>query len=357
MDTTDPDIKFDKDGVCSHCLRFDAVYSKRIIPIDERKNKLEPIIDRIKRLGKHKKYDCIIGVSGGVDSTYVAYLAKQLGLRPLAVHFDNGWDSELSVSNIEKTLNKLEIDLFTYVVDWEEFKKLQLSFLNASTPDSEIPTDHAIISILHKMAAKYNVEYILNGHNYASESGLPLKWGYGYFDSTYIKDVHRKFGDGKFKSYPLMTLPKFFYYNQIKRIKWFGILNYVDYSKDKVMKILQNDLDWIYYGGKHYESVYTRFFQSYILPRKFSIDKRKAHLSALINSGQITRQKAVEEMAQPIYPEKDIENDREYVIKKFGVGTQEFEDIMNSPQKTFFDYKSDYFLFERLKKYKKFFNF
>lgn len=357
MDTTDPDIKFDDEGICSHCHRFDRVYSKRIIPVEEREEKLRPIIDKIKRLGKNKKYDCIIGVSGGVDSTYVALLAKQLGLRPLAVHFDNGWNSELSVSNIEKTLNKLDIDLFTFVVDWQEFKELQLSFLRASTPDSEIPTDHGIISILHKMAAKYNVQYILNGHNYASESGLPLKWGYGYFDSTYIKDVHKKFGSGKFKSYPLMTIPKFTYYNQVKRIKWFGILNYVDYNKDHVMNVLQRDLGWVYYGGKHYESIYTRFFQSYILPRKFNIDKRKAHLSALINSKQISRQAALDEMKHPIYPERDLENDKEYVIKKFGITDQEFIQIMNLEPKTFLDYKTDYSLFERLKKYKRFFNF
>ncbi|MEM9077493.1 MAG: N-acetyl sugar amidotransferase [Bacteroidota bacterium] len=357
MDTTDPDITFDKQGVCSNCKRFDEVYFKRIIPVEERDQKLRELINEIKKKGKGKKYDCIIGVSGGVDSTYIAYLVKKWGLRPLAVHFDNGWNSELAVSNIEKTLQNLDIDLYTHVVDWDEFKDIQLSFLKASTPDAEIPTDHGIIALLFKLASKYNIKHILNGHNYATEATLPLKWGYGYYDSKYIKDVHGKFGSKKIKTLPMMGLFKLFWYTQIRKIKMVSPLNLVDYNKETAMKQIQDELGWVYYGGKHYESIYTRFFQAYILPRKFNIDKRKAHLSTLINSNQINREKALAEMSLPIFPADKLEEDREYVIKKLDISEDEFNNLMELPTKDFTSYKTHYDLLEKLKGYKKYLDF
>lgn len=228
MDTTDPDIVFDEAGVCNHCKRAERLIQERtVVDLGVRANKLNELIAKIKADGKGKQYDCIIGVSGGVDSTYVAYEVKRLGLRPLAIHLDNGWNSELAVSNIEKTLNTLGIDLYTYVIDWEEFKDIQLSFLKASTPDGEVPTDHAIIAILYKMANKHNIKYILNGVNFASESIIPLKWGYGYFDYKYINAVHKQFGKRKIKTYPHIKLPKLFYSNLIKKIQFIPFLDYV----------------------------------------------------------------------------------------------------------------------------------
>jgi N-acetyl sugar amidotransferase len=349
MDTTDPDIQFNEYGVSNHWYRYQEMAKKYLADNNQLKRRLDILVNQIKLTGKKNQYDCIIGVSGGVDSTYVAYIVKELGLRPLAVHFDNGWNSELAVKNIEKILNTLNIDLYTYVVDWEEFKDIQMAFLKASTPDSEIPTDHAIIALLYQIAVKYKVKYILNGVNVKSESIMPIKWGYGYFDLTYIKDIHRKFGTKKLKTLPTISLLKLAYYSKIKKIQFVPILNYVSYEKEEAMKLIEDKLGWVYYGGKHYESIYTRFFQSYILPIKFNIDKRRAHLSNLICSEQITRDEAIEEIKKVTYDLLLMEEDKEYVIKKFGICNEEFEDIMNLPTKTFLDYKNNFSLLQSLK--------
>jgi len=349
MDTTDPDIVFDQHGNCNHCTNALTKIELYKRDFSEKNQKLDTLVESIKSKGKGKQYDCIIGVSGGVDSTYVAYQVKKMGLRPLAVHLDNGWNSELAVSNIEKTLKNLDIELFTFVIDWEEFKDLQLSFLKASTPDSEVPTDHAIIAILYRLAAKFNIEYILNGVNVNSESIMPLKWGYGYFDKKYIENVHDLFGNVKLDTYPRMSLYKLFYYKFLKKIKFIPFLNYIDYNKEEAMKLIQNDLGWVYYGGKHYESIYTRFFQAYILPEKFNIDKRKSHYSSLIVSGQMSRENALIELAKEKYPPNLFQEDYEYVIKKFNLTEASFKEIMHLPTKTFLDYSTNYQLFERIK--------
>jgi N-acetyl sugar amidotransferase len=352
MDTTDPDIIFDDKGISNHWYHYQNKSQKLISGKAERKEAFDKLISDIKRDGKGKKYDCIIGVSGGVDSTYVAYLVKEIGLRPLAVHFDNGWNSELAVKNIEKVLNKLQIDLFTYVVDWEEFKDIQIAFLKASTPDGEVPTDHAIISILYKVANKYGLKYILNGVNIESESIMPIKWGYGYYDFVYIRDVHRKYGMKNIRTYPSLNLKRLFYYSQVRKIKFISILDYIEYKKENAMKILQEELEWVYYGGKHYESIYTRFFQSYILPQKFNIDKRKAHYSNLICSEQMSRDEALIELSKPVYDSKLMQEDKEYVIKKLDLTPLLFEEMMAAEQKLFLNYKTNYKLISFLKKVK-----
>lgn len=350
MDFTDPDIKFDDQGVCNHCHRYEVVARTRLIPIAERESKLQDLVDEIKSIGAGKEYDCVIGVSGGVDSTYVAYLVKNLGLRPLAIHLDNGWNSELAVSNIEKTLETLGIDLYTHVIDWQEFKQLQVSFLLASTPDGEVPTDHAIFALLYKLAAQHGLKHVILGTNVVSEAILPEKWGYGYFDWRYIKSVHKQFVSSKLSTYPHFSLFKLFYYVFLRRIRMVAILNYVEYDKKEAMDVLQNKLGWVYYGGKHYESIYTRFYQAYILPRKFNIDKRKAHYSNLICSGQMTREEALTLMDEPVYPENLLQEDKEYTIKKLGLTEASFESIMTAPTKTFLDYKTSYGIFEYAKK-------
>ncbi len=352
MDTTDPDIIFDEHGISNHWFNYQTKAEKLISNKTKRKDAFDKLINEVKSAGKGKKYDCIIGVSGGVDSTYVAYIVKEMGLRPLAVHFDNGWNSELAVKNIEKALNKLNIDLYTYVVDWEEFKDIQLAFLKASVPDGEVPTDHAIISILYRIANKYGLKHILNGVNVESESIMPLKWGYGYYDFVYIRDVHSKFGMKKLRTYPSMNLKKLFYYSQVKKIKFISILDYVEYKKEDAMNILQQKLDWVYYGGKHYESIYTRFFQSYILPQKFDIDKRKAHLSNLICSGQMSRDQALAELRKPVYDPKLMQEDKEYVIKKLDLTPSLFEEIMTAEPKLFLNYNTNYKMIGFLKKVK-----
>lgn len=350
MDTTDPDIVFDAAGVCNHCHRYEVVAKSRLIAPSERGGRLRDLVDEIKAAGNGKSYDCVIGVSGGVDSTYVAYLVKNLGLRPLAIHLDNGWNSELAVSNIEKTLKTLNIDLYTHVIDWSEFRELQVSFLRASTPDGEVPTDHAIFALLYKLAAAHGLKHVILGTNVVSEAILPEKWGYGYFDWRYVKSVHKRFGVSKLTTYPHFSLVKLFYYVFLRRIRMVAILNYVEYDKKKAMSILENELGWVYYGGKHYESIYTRFYQAYILPRKFNIDKRKAHYSNLICSGQMTRDEALASMREPVYPEKLLQDDREYTIKKLGLTEAEFDAIMHAPNRTFVDYKTSHGFFEQAKK-------
>jgi N-acetyl sugar amidotransferase len=353
MDTTDPDITFDSQGVCSHCHRFALVAAKQLIPVRERPARLGELTEKIKKEGDGRDYNCIIGVSGGVDSTYVAYLTHELGLRPLAVHFDNGWNSELAVANIEKALKKLSIDLHTYVVDWPEFRDLQLSFLRASTPDGEVPTDHAILALLYQMAIRHHVKYILLGVNVNSEAIMPLKWGYGYSDFRYIRSVHSRFGNLALKTYPHYSLVQLFHYLVVRRIELVPILNFVDYRKSSAMEKIQNALGWVYYGGKHYESIYTRFYQSYVLPRKFRIDKRRAHYSNLVMSEQLTRPEALRMLEEPVYPARALEEDRTYAIKKLGLEEAEFDAIMALPPKTFLDYPNSYQLLESAKKVRK----
>lgn len=350
MDTSDPEITFDNYGVCNHCYRYETELPKRVFHSEIAREKLTMMVDKIKLAGKNKEYDCIIGVSGGVDSTYVAYLTKELGLRPLAIHFDNGWNSELAVSNIEKVLNRLKIDLYTYVIDWEEFKDLQLSFLKASTPDGEIPTDHAINALLFREASKRGIKYIINGMNFATESMAVRMWAYGHSDFKYIKAIHKKFGTSSLKNYPHFSFFNLFYWTFIKRIKVVSILNYMDYNKDNVMEIIQDKLGWIYYGGKHYESVYTRFFQGYILPTKFNIDKRIGHLSDLIRSGQLTREKALKELNLESYSQEMINNDMPFVLKKLDFDEKSFECIMNEKPKNFMDYPNSASKIIKLKK-------
>jgi len=338
MDTTDPEIRFDAQGVCNHCHAYDEAIRRFVVTGEEGRRRLGVLVDGIKREGSGKRYDCIIGVSGGVDSTFVALQMRDLGLRPLAVHLDNGWDSELAVSNIHGALTRLKIDLHTHVIDWEEFKDLQLSFLRASTPDSEVPTDHAIYALMHRMADHFGVRYVITGVNRRTESHLPRSWSQGHFDWRYIKSVQRQFGRARLKTFPHMTHLQLSRW--MKRHQRIDVLNYLDYVKRDAIPILESTLGWRNYGGKHYESIYTRFYQGYILPRKFGYDKRRTHLSSLVCSGEITRDAALAGLGSPSYDTAMQEQDRGYVLDKFGLTEAEFEEIMLLPHRTFDDYPS-----------------
>ena len=350
MDTTaDPTITFDDEGICMHCRRHDEMVSTRMLRGERGRQALQALVDDIKAAGRNSDYDCIIGVSGGVDSTYVAHVVREYGLRPLAVHFDNGWNSELAVKNIERVLRTLDIDLYTHVVDWEEFRDLQIAFLKASTPDGEVPTDHAINALLWREAARRGIRYIISGMNFATESINVPAWSYGHADWRYIKDVHRRFGTVKLKTYPHFSLPYLFYVNVIRSVRVVSILNYIDYRKQEAKEILVKRLGWQSYGGKHHESVYTRFYQGHVLPRKFAVDKRYGHLSDLINSGQLTREEALAEMRQPPYPEELQQQDLVYVSKKLGMSMEEFDAIMRTPVKNFREYRNSFALVQTLR--------
>ena len=339
MDSTgNPEFNIDSSGICNYCAEYEYKLKIRILPDDEGKKELENIIRNIKK--SKNKYDCLIGVSGGVDSTYVAYLAKEYGLNPLAVHFDNGWNSELAVHNIQKVLEKLDIDYITKVMNWNEFKNLQVSFLKSSTPDGEIPTDHAILATLYNIANKHGIKHIISGNNFKTEGVMPKLWAYGHIDGKYIRNIQRIFGTRKLSDYPFLPIYKFIWYTVLKRIKLVSILNYTDYDNKNAMDILINKLNWKYYGGKHYESIYTRFYQGYILPKKFNIDKRKIHLSALILSNQLSKEQALSELKEDSYSLKMREDDLNYVLKKLDLSEDEFNTIMNNQNKTFMDYSN-----------------
>ena len=338
MDTTDSEIKFDKEGICNHCKKYDELKQKYVFSGEEGERKLKQIVKKIKKMGENRKYDCIIGVSGGLDSTYAAYIVKELELRPLAVHVDNGWNSELATRNIEKILSNLGIDLYTEVVNWEEFKSLQIAFLKASTPDLEIPTDHALLSVLYSVAIKEKIRYIIRGSNIETEGVLPVNWSHGHRDWKYIININKRFGTTKIKNYPHFSLLKLIYYKI--NIKEFNILNFIDYNKKEAEALIKKRFGWENYGEKHHESIYTRFIQSYILPKKFNIDKRRVYLSALIRSSQITRNEALKEIKKEIYSPQQLREDKEYVIKQLGLNEKEFERIMLLPLKSFWDYPS-----------------
>jgi N-acetyl sugar amidotransferase len=282
MDTTDPDIVFDEQGVCNHCHSYQRRARLELMAPSERETRRRQLVERIRQDGKGKEYDCILGVSGGADSSYVAHLAKSLGLRPLAVHFDNGWDSELAVDNIKALLSRLNIDLFTYVVDWDEFCDLQKSFLKASVPNTEIPTDHAINAVLWDMADKYGLRYIVSGSNIETEGIMPLAWTYTAMDYYHIWAIHRRFGRKPLRTFPWLGLIKFLYYVFMRRIRYVNLLNYVRYDKASAIQMLEKDYSWRPYPQKHYESVWTRFYQGIYLVEKFGYDKRKPHLSTLV---------------------------------------------------------------------------
>lgn len=340
MDTTDPDITFDAQGVCNHCHAYDRRVSQAVHDGDEGRAELLRLAEEIRRDGQGKRYDCVIGVSGGVDSTFVAWKVKSLGLRPLAVHLDNGWNSEIAVSNISTVLKKVGIDLHTEVLDWEEFKDIQLAFLKASVPDAEVPSDHAIFACLYHTATKVGVRHVITGLNVRTETHLPRAWSHGHIDWGYLKAVHKAYGSGR----RIKTFP---HYNFIQFVNGFrrthvtlNILDYVDYSKKEALVFLQNELGWRDYGGKHHESVYTRWYQGVYLPRKFGFDKRKSHLSSRICSGELTREFAFNELNKPTYDPALQEQDCEYIAKKLGLTTAQYNAIMAAPPRRFEDFPS-----------------
>jgi N-acetyl sugar amidotransferase len=347
MDTTDPEIWFDENGVSSHALNYEANIAAVVDAANagERLPELNAMVARIKEAGKGKPYDCVIGISGGVDSTYLILQAVKLGLRPLAVHFDSGWNSELAVSNIENIVTRLNLDLYTDVVDWREMKDLQLSFFKASVPNADIPTDHVFASVAYQQAKKYGIKYILSGHNLVSESILPTAWGYTAADSRHVKGVQRRFGSVKLKTYPLLgPFKRHLWYEIINGITSFDPLNYMPYSYAEAKAEITEELGWRDYGGKHHESVFTRYFQGYYLPHKFGFDKRKAHLSSLILSGQLTRGDALAELEKPPYDETLRKQDHEFIAKKLGVSTDELEAIFDRPPARHVDYPHETWL-------------
>jgi len=353
MDTSDPEIVFDESGVCNHCNKFNNELKKRWFPNEEGKKKLDKIIAKIIDDGRDSDYDCVIGLSGGVDSSYLAYALRTQypELKILAIHIDGGWNSELAVHNIESIVKNLDIDLHTGVINWEEMKDLQLAYFKSQLANQDVPQDHAFFATLYDVANKHKIRYFLTGGNFATESILPASWGYNAMDATQLKAVHKEFGKIKLKDYTTVSFfQKFIYYPYIKKFKIIRPLDYMPYNKDEAKEIIMDKIDWRDYGGKHHESRFTKFFQAHWLPTKFGYDKRRAHLASLIVSGQITRDKALKELEKPLYDPQELVEDKEFLAKKMGLSIDEFDEIMSMPNKTFKDYPSDYKLEQNIKK-------
>jgi N-acetyl sugar amidotransferase len=343
MDTSDSNIMFDERGWCDYCNN----YYKNILPHwhpDERGNRdILRVVGKIKRDGQGRDHDCLIGISGGIDSSYLTYLAKKkFGLRPLVFHVDAGWNSQQSVNNIEKLVDGLRLDLHTEVIDWLEMKDLQLAFFKAQVPHLDTPQDHAFFASLYSFAAKHGFKYILTGANYSTECVRePLEWHYHASDLRQLKDIHRRFGTRPLKTFPMVDiLTNKIYYRFFKGVRVVKPLNYVPYVKEEAMDELVHRFGWQKYAHKHYESRFTRFYEGYWLPTKFGYDKRRAHFSSLILTKQMTREGALERISKPAYDESTIAQDFEYIANKLDIDVAELQALLHGPNKSYHDYKS-----------------
>ena len=357
MNSSDLNLKIDENGKCNYCLEADKKMPHYIFSEEQVNQNLINMASDIKKRAGRNKYDCVVGLSGGVDSSFVAYLAKQMDLNPMCVHFDNGWNSEVAVSNIQKIVDKCGFDLFTYVINWPEFKDLQRSFFKAGVIDIEVLSDHAINATMVQIAKKHKIKNVLSGANYRTEHGMPKDWTWLKQDLKNIKAIQKRFGTKKIKEFPTLGVLK---YSLIRLFALGGTyhlpLDKINYKKNEAMKILQEEFDWVYYGGKHYESVFTKFYQAYILPRKFKINKSIVHTSCLIRNNEISLKEGNALVNSEKYDEMELEQDYSFVIKKLGFTRDEFEKILNSEPIAHDFYPSNYPFFKRMEKIANLFN-
>lgn len=349
MDTTDSKIIFDEKGVCDHCNDF----YENVQPnwnTDERGHReLEKIIAKIKKDGEGREFDCIMGMSGGADSSYLLHVAvKKYGLRPLVFHVDGGWNSQIAVNNINVMIEKLGLDLYTEVINWEEMKAFQKAYFRAGVPNIDIPQDHAFIATLYNFAAKHKIKYILNGGNISTECVRnPLEWIYYGTDMAQIRDIRKRFCDNPLKTYPFSNVLKHkIYLRYIQKIQVVKPLNYFPYIKEEAMKELEREYGWVPYPQKHFESRFTRFYEGYWLPRKFGYDTRKVQYSSLILTGQMSRDEALEKLKDPAITDDDGKHDFEYIANKLDISITELQSYFEQPNKTYRDYKNQESMFE-----------
>lgn len=342
MDTTDSKISFDSRGVCDHCLTFENKVKPNWQNGELGRKKLRELVLKIKSSGRGKEFDCIIGMSGGIDSSYLTYVATEFGLRPLVFHVDAGWNSQIAVNNIEKLVDKLSLDLYTEVIDWQEMRDLQLAFFKSGVPHIDTPQDHAFFATMYKFAEQHHIKYILTGANLSTECiRNPVEWMYYQSDSIQLRDIHAKFGTRPLVNYPVTSilrhkvlLPYF------KGIKVVRPLNLVEYDKAAAVKLLTDKFGWQPYPQKHFESRFTRFYEGFWLPKKFGFDTRKVQYSSLIVTNQMTREEALEKLKVPALDDATIRQEFEYVANKLEISTTELQGYLDAPNKTFRDYKS-----------------
>lgn len=350
MDTSDPEISFDETGRCNHCSRvYEQFIGKRWFPRDGRE-RLNAIVEQIRKDGQGEEYDCVIGLSGGVDSSYLAYVVvKEFGLRPLAIHVDAGWNSEIAVHNIEQIVRKLDIDLYTEVVDWEEVQDLQRAYFRAGVANQDVPQDHVFFAVLYELTVKNKIGYFLTGGNFATESILPSAWGYNASDATNLNAIHKAYGERPLRTYKRMSFFRnYFLYPYVHKLKRIRPLDYLPYERDAAIAFIEKELGWKNYGDKHHESRWTRWFQAHYLPTKFGFDKRRAHLSSMVVAGEITRDEALRRMEEPLYDPDELKVDEDFVIKKLNISENEFRSIMASSPHDYSEFANDQW-FYRLK--------
>ena len=337
-------ITFDDEGVCNYCKQIENLEKEYGTGTEKGNKELESIIEKIKKSGKGKKYDCIVGVSGGTDSSYMLYLALKWGLRPLAVHYDNTWNSAIATENIRKVLSALNVDLYTHVTDNKESDDIFKSFFKASVAEIEASTDLALAETMYRAASKYGVQYVFEGHSFITEGITPV--GRNYFDGKYIKSIHNKYGTIPMKTYPLMSFSRFIYWTVFKRIKKIRPFWYIDYNKEEARAFLEKEYDWKYYGGHHLENRMTAFYHSYYMPKKFNTDFRNNTLSAKVRMGKMTREQAWKEYNTEPYLEEDL---LEYFKKRLSLSNEEFDEIMSRPVKSWYEFPTYKKRFEKLR--------
>jgi N-acetyl sugar amidotransferase len=349
MDTSDSRITFDENGVCDHCND----YFKNVEPnwhTDERGRKeLETLVEKIKESGKKHDFDCLLGLSGGVDSSYMLHLAvKEFGLRPLVFHVDGGWNSELAVHNIQVMIDKLGLDLYTEVINWEEMKDFQLAFFKSGVPHIDIPQDHAFVATLYHFADKYNIKYIVNGGNISTECVRnPMEWLYYGTDMAQISDIRKRYSTNAMKTYPFSSIFRHkIYLRYIRGVKVVKMLNYRPYVKAEALKMLEKEYGWKPYPQKHFESRFTKFYEGYWLPERFGFDTRKVQYSSLILTGQMKREEALEKLKKPAYDPKTIEDEFNYISTKLGITPEELKHYFSMPKKFYWDYKNQVSIFK-----------
>lgn len=332
MDTSDPDIQFNNIGICNHCTEFKNITSKNWLPNKKGQEYLKKIIFEIKENSKNRDFDSIIGLSGGVDSSYLALKMKEWGLRPLVIHVDAGWNSEIAVSNIEKVVNYCKFDLYTKVINWEDMKNLQLAYLASGISNQDTPQDHIFFSTIYNFAIKNKIKYVFTGGNIATESIFPKSWHGEAMDAINLKAIHKKFGSKKLVDYKTVSFMElYFLFPFIYGIKPIRPLNFIPYNRDLALDELKTKINWSYYGQKHGESIFTKLFQNYILPIRYGYDKRRPHLSSLIVSGQMKREEAIKKLKMPLYKQSNLKNDIDYFCKKLQINKSEFENFMTLP--------------------------